>query len=58
MLNVGQGDGDTSFDRPAMLMIKENDFWGVADSRFQTWEMVRANPTDFSISVDVTISGR
>ena len=45
MLNVGQGDGNTSFDRPAMLVIKANDFWGVADSRFNTFETVRANPS-------------
>jgi hypothetical protein len=55
MLNVGQGDGNTSFDRPAMLTIKENDLWGVADSRFSTFEMVRANPGDFNISIDVTL---
>jgi hypothetical protein len=55
MWNVGHGDGNTSFDRPAMLTIKERDFWGVTDSRFQTWEAVRAAPGDYSVSIDVTI---
>jgi hypothetical protein len=54
MLNVGQGDGDTSFDRPASLIIKANDFWGVADSRFNTFETVRADPSQYSVSIDVT----
>jgi hypothetical protein len=54
MLNVGQGDGDTSFDRPASLMIKATDFWGVADSRFDTFETVRADPNQYSVSIDVT----
>ena len=54
MLNVSQGDGDTSFDRPASLIIKANDFWGVADSRFNTFETVRADPSQYSVSIDVT----
>jgi hypothetical protein len=55
MWNRSQGDGDTSFDRPAMLVIKANDFWGIADSRFDTWEMVRENPGEFNVSIDVTV---
>jgi hypothetical protein len=55
MWNASQGDGDTSFDRPAMLVIKANDFWGISDSRFDTWETVRANPGEFNVSIDVTI---
>jgi hypothetical protein len=55
MWNASQGDGDTSFDRPAMLVIKANDFWGIADSRFDTWEMVRDNPGEFNVSIDVTV---
>jgi hypothetical protein len=54
MLNVSQGDGDTSFDRPASLIIKANDLWGVADSRFDTFETVRADPSQYSVSIDVT----
>jgi hypothetical protein len=54
MLNVSQGDGDTSFDRPASLIIKANDFWGVPDSRFDTFETVRADPSQYSVSIDVT----
>ncbi len=54
MLNVSQGDGDTSFDRPASLIIKANDFWGVADSRFDTFETVRTDPSQYSVAIDVT----
>jgi hypothetical protein len=54
MRNVGQGDGNTSFDRPAALFIKAVDFWGIADTRFQTLEMVRDAPSDYLISLDVT----
>ena len=53
--NVGNGGGDTSFERPVMLTIKANDFWGVADERFDTWETVRANPGEYNVSVDITI---
>ena len=53
--NVGNGGEDTSFERPVMLTIKANDFWGVADERFNTWETVRANPSEYNVSVDVTI---
>ncbi|HVT29348.1 MAG TPA: PEP-CTERM sorting domain-containing protein [Lacipirellulaceae bacterium] len=54
MLNVHQGDSGTSFDRPVALVIKPTDFWGVADSRFNTFETVRSNPSQYSVSIDVT----
>ena len=38
-----------------MLVIKANDLWGVADSRFNTFETVRANPGEFNVSIDVTV---
>lgn len=55
MWNVGQGDADTSYDIPAVTAIKPNDFWGVADSRYNTWETVRANPGEYNISLDITV---
>jgi hypothetical protein len=55
MWNRGQGDGNTSFDRPAMLTIKAQDFWGIADSRYEMFEAVAANPGQFQVSIDVTM---
>ena len=55
MWNVGQGDGDTSFDRPVMLTIKKNDFYGVSDSRFASFEQVRQNPSQYNLSADITV---
>jgi PEP-CTERM motif len=55
MDNVGQGDGDTAIDRPVSLVIKSSDFYGNHDSRFDRFEAVRSDPSNYRISIDVTV---